>query len=305
MRRMNGHLAHWSICTNAPNFAAGGRLITHLQDDYAMNLLSNISVTELGPLLDLAQESTAIKRHFELFNWLQNQVQRFIPHDILIAAWGDFSLGLICHDIVSPLSGMRTDCFDPKTLQPFLAALFERWDEGGRAPYLIRTEDGFCRAQLAGPAVAGAVARMRCGLVHGIKDQRGQHDCLYVFLGPDDRGHTRTRDAIRFLLPYIDTAFRQICLLPEQHYYSAQAEARTAAVAADSATDADADIDTDASESGLSQREAEIMHWVGLGKTNQEIGQILDISAFTVKNHLQRIYRKLNVCNRAQAVAKL
>jgi DNA-binding CsgD family transcriptional regulator len=41
------------------------------------------------------------------------------------------------------------------------------------------------------------------------------------------------------------------------------------------------------------------------GKTNFEIGMILDISAFTVKNHLQRIFRKLDVVNRAQAVAKL
>ena len=32
---------------------------------------------------------------------------------------------------------------------------------------------------------------------------------------------------------------------------------------------------------------------------------ILDISTFTVKNHLQRVFRSLNVSNRAQAVSKL
>jgi len=31
----------------------------------------------------------------------------------------------------------------------------------------------------------------------------------------------------------------------------------------------------------------------------------LDISAFTVKNHVQRIFKKLDVVNRAQAVAKM
>lgn len=263
-----------------------------------MSFLSNISVTELGPLLNLVQESTTIKRHFELFNWLQNQVQRFIPHDILITAWGDFSLGLISHDIVSPLTGMRTDAFDDKALQPFLATLFERWDECNHAPYTIRTEDGFYHEQLVSPILTRTIARMRCGLVHGIKDQRGHHDCLYVFLGPTDLGNTRTRDALRFLLPYIDTAFRQICLLPEQHAYFNQDN--VAAV-----NGALPDILDDEPASGLSDRETEIMHWVSLGKTNQEIGQILDISSFTVKNHLQRIFRKLNVCNRAQAVAKL
>jgi len=55
----------------------------------------------------------------------------------------------------------------------------------------------------------------------------------------------------------------------------------------------------------LSAREHEILDWVRLGKTNEEIGRILDISAFTVKNHLQRIYRKMDVLNRAQAIGKL
>ena len=55
---------------------------------------------------------------------------------------------------------------------------------------------------------------------------------------------------------------------------------------------------------GLSAREAEIMQWVGKGKTNHEVGLILQISLYTVKNHLQRIFRKLDVFNRAQAVGK-
>lgn len=55
----------------------------------------------------------------------------------------------------------------------------------------------------------------------------------------------------------------------------------------------------------LSGREHEIMHWVGHGKTNHEIGMILGISQFTVKNHLQRIFRKIDVRNRAQAITRI
>ena len=54
----------------------------------------------------------------------------------------------------------------------------------------------------------------------------------------------------------------------------------------------------------LSAREAAIMGWLQAGKSNREIGQILDISALTVKNHLQRIYRLLGVANRAHALAR-
>ena len=46
------------------------------------------------------------------------------------------------------------------------------------------------------------------------------------------------------------------------------------------------------------------MGWVCSGKTNIEIGLILNISTFTVKNHLQRIFKKLDVVNRSQAVAE-
>jgi transcriptional regulator EpsA len=237
-----------------------------------------------------------IKRHFELFSWLQNQVQRFIPHDVLITAWGDFSQGQLCHDIVSPISGMRTEAFDDKALHPFLSSLFERWDECSRMPYLICTKQGFYQEQLANPMLAATLARMRCGIVHGIKDKRGNHDCLYVFLGAHELSDNRPQDAVRLLLPYIDMAFRQIGLLPGQHHYNTPPPTNNTTILSQPLEGLDL---------GLSGREAEILHWVGLGKTNPEIGQILDISAFTVKNHLQRIYRKLNVSNRAQAVSKL
>ena len=42
-----------------------------------------------------------------------------------------------------------------------------------------------------------------------------------------------------------------------------------------------------------------------MGKTNAEIGIILSISAFTVKNHMQHIFKKLDVYNRTRAVSKM
>ena len=55
---------------------------------------------------------------------------------------------------------------------------------------------------------------------------------------------------------------------------------------------------------GLSKREDEIMDWIKKGKSNAEIGSILGISPFTVKNHMRRIFKKLEVDNRIQAVSK-
>lgn len=53
----------------------------------------------------------------------------------------------------------------------------------------------------------------------------------------------------------------------------------------------------------LSLREKEILQWIADGKTNKEVAEVLYISEKTVKSHLRTIFRKLEVTDRAQAVA--
>ena len=55
---------------------------------------------------------------------------------------------------------------------------------------------------------------------------------------------------------------------------------------------------------GLSQREAEVLFWMAQGKTNAEIGVILDISPATAKKHLENIYQKLAVEGRNAATLR-
>ena len=57
-------------------------------------------------------------------------------------------------------------------------------------------------------------------------------------------------------------------------------------------------------QESLTKRQAQIMNWVQQGKTNFEIVVILEVSPLTVKNHLQKLFKRLDVHNRAQAVAK-
>ena len=55
---------------------------------------------------------------------------------------------------------------------------------------------------------------------------------------------------------------------------------------------------------GLTRREAEVLDWIGKGKTSGEIGTILGRSGRTISKHLERIYRKLGVENRTAAAAR-
>jgi len=54
----------------------------------------------------------------------------------------------------------------------------------------------------------------------------------------------------------------------------------------------------------LSNRELEVLYRLGQGQTNKEIAVELFISVNTVKKHVQSIFTKLNVNNRAEAVRK-
>jgi DNA-binding CsgD family transcriptional regulator len=58
------------------------------------------------------------------------------------------------------------------------------------------------------------------------------------------------------------------------------------------------------SDCELSKREVECLRWAAIGKTDREIGMIIDLSHATVRYHVHRAGEKLNAINRAQAIFK-
>lgn len=52
---------------------------------------------------------------------------------------------------------------------------------------------------------------------------------------------------------------------------------------------------------GLTPREAEVLLWVAQGKTNRDIGQILNLSGRTINKHLEQVFAKMGVDNRTSA----
>lgn len=55
---------------------------------------------------------------------------------------------------------------------------------------------------------------------------------------------------------------------------------------------------------GLTPRESEVLAWVAKGKTNAEVGAILQMSGRTVQKHLEHIYAKLGVETRTTATVR-
>lgn len=56
---------------------------------------------------------------------------------------------------------------------------------------------------------------------------------------------------------------------------------------------------------GLTDREAYILLGIARGQTNRQIAASFYVSPFTVKTHLQRVYRKLEVGSRTEALSRV
>jgi DNA-binding CsgD family transcriptional regulator len=274
---------------------------------------------ETCTLSAVLQGALSARSQLDWSRWLQGEIQGFLPHHALLAAWGNFASGPLAYDIVTRNPDLSMQGLPADVIEPLVRALHQQWLAAGRNPVPVDTR---------GRRSVGCTlfSSSPTALVHGVRDHRGHYDCLYVFVGAPALASPHAQQLCSVAIPYIDTAFRQ---LPDRGEPEAGAElaagfsgssffsddSNTAAWHgyavsggfAEGVDDLDEDAGGEAGERGsaLSARELEVMQWVRVGKTNPEIAVILHLSMFTVKNHMQRIYRKLDVLNRAQAVGRL
>ena len=239
--------------------------------------------------LQIAGQGTGVTTHAELWRWLQGDVQQWLTHDAMLIGWGDFSSGELQYDIVSSVPGLRSHHFTTAAIAPLLSYFRDCWVAAQQLP--CQLDISGCQQLLGNSAWAQtqAIGGMRTALVHGTADGQRSGERIFAALSVQTGASPGGTTALKLLLPFIDTALRRIPPPPVRHAACLReiVPGVTLRLAA------------------LSEREREIMDWVALGKTNPEIGCILHISEFTVKNHMKSIFNKLDVTNRAQAVAKL
>lgn len=246
-----------------------------------------LTADESQRFLRIISQSLQVRRHYELFQLLQGDVQYFVPHQVLISAWGDFGGPELKLDVISALPGVRTSRLKDCDVEDLLRELYVRWLGRGRQPVLLDLAltgwptQSACRCPLH-----QSLHDMRAVLVHGVHSVRDGLDSLYLAAsrGPilktgSGIGHFDFR--VDTIICQIDAAFRRVAGLTRHAKPAWQSGAGRP-----------------------SAREIEILRWVSEGRTNAEIGRLLSISPFTVKNHMKRIMRKLGAANRTEAAAK-
>mgnify|MGYP001810469055 CR=1 FL=1 len=237
--------------------------------------------SDLEHLLITIERSLEVQTRSQFYLWAQGALQGFVPHEAMWCAWGDvdamrLKVQMFARGVITPrVEHQMTDATDG-----ILPRLVDDWLRGGRVPRLLSSEssDQTGRRQLIADL-------KRCGFehvaVHGVREVQGDYGSVFVFAGLERQPDRSTAYLLDLLMPHMHLALHRM----------RQREANESAAELAPVTI-------------LSKREIQVLHWVRNGKTNAEISQILGISPPTVKNHVQKIMRKLNVNNRAQAVGK-
>lgn len=236
--------------------------------------------------LRIVSDAQLINRHYQLFLWLNGELQAFLPHQIMISAWGDLANWDLKLDIVSALPGARTGELAGSCINSFLKSAHMQWLSGSGRPLVTKTADALSALGTREDPIHEALRQMRTMLVHCVLDERSGQDSLYIALnyGPMAKGYGSEQftHLVQSLFVQVDSAFRRVASLP---------------LAPSCETSHGDWLD-------LSVREQEILDLICQGKTNVDIAGALEISPFTVKNHVQRIFRKIGVTNRTQAATK-
>jgi transcriptional regulator EpsA len=218
----------------------------------------------------------------QLFSWVQGLLQNLLPHELLLCAVReDRAITYQVDCFASPwIDSDRIRALFQQDVE-LVASLVRRWIEGEFHPSVcsVRGADPAARAGFAAELHAiGADSLM----VHGTYDSLGKPASLFVLGAVAGDLGAEQGLLLELIVPFLHLAWMRSQLA--RPLEDIQAAAHTPDL--------------------LTVREKEILRWIHLGKSNFEIGTILGISPLTVKNHVQKILRKLNVRNRTQAVGR-
>jgi transcriptional regulator EpsA len=267
-----------------------------------MDDLSQLPLRAQGELLRALESAVSIRHRGELFLWAQGPLQALIPHGLMLCLVFNAE-----HQVV------HADCLHAVVIDPLVLDALRHPQTGLVARVAQRCRElGQWACQLSGAAFDPTVSPVSVGeggdqpvdsagsvgvwgdlaqewtglglghaLFQGSGPLAGGVASFFALLCVPQAPQAQQVLLLQVLLPQLHMALSR-----SQHY-------STPAVSAEVEN-----ID-------LSERQLEILHWVKRGKTNHEIALILAISELTVKNHMQKLFKKLNVHNRAQAVARV
>jgi len=251
----------------------------------------NVAPEQSEVLLRVIESAPQVCRRHQFFVWSQGDFQRWLPHKISVCGTYDRDQRDLVFDIFNSvpvpeevLQGLKD------TRSELMQAALSTWH---------RSRHQACRMPLiplhGAPSLRNALASLGYGelLLHGIHrpGRPEEIESFFLFTQPHEAFSDNVLQSLDMLLPCLHVAYQRVCATERQMVVGRTLSAASPGQPYQRLIP-------------ITEREREILLWVRDGLSNQQISEKLGISALTVKNHVQKILRKLGAANRAQAVAR-
>lgn len=247
-----------------------------------MVMPDRLTAAEREYFTEIVESSLRVGGRPQYFSWLQGIVQTLMPHEIAIGgaeagAWSSLRLDYLSSTLAFRDEHFRATCLDGRGV---VARLIEEWNSSG-TPCILAA--GFSsNGQRPNPSELESTG-LRNIAMHGVRGPGGRVLGLYAFARiPEQAVSSRLAYLLELLVPHVHGTFLRVLIN--------ESRARAAA--------------DGGSARPITAREMEILTWIKEGKTNADIAGILDLSPWTVKNHVQTVLRKLGAQTRSHAVAR-
>lgn len=242
-------------------------------------------------LLRTVESASQVRRRYQFFLWTQGDMQRLLPHKLAVCGIYDrtrrdlnfevlYSVPLPAEALARLSAGQSG----------FMHHLLQAWQAARQQPVVVDM------ALLAETDETAALL-LACGyqrlLVHAVSRpaRPGELESFFAFGNLESQPDAGARHALSVLMPYLHSIYQRVHVTERDlgpHGYAGPLPGAA----------------NPARGSVITAREKEVLRWVREGLSNQQISEKMGISALTVKNHVQKILRKLDAANRTQAVAK-
>ena len=228
---------------------------------------------------DIVESSLAVCKRHQFYLWTQGAVQSLVPHEILVCGMANGD-GMHTHRFAITRY-FREEHFAEisRPQNGLLPRVIAEWHRTGK-PYFL----GAGHVSTPGaPDLLELVQRNElCNMaVHGVRGPDGRLAGYFCFSRISCPFTPRLAYLIEIIVPYVYCTFARVLMQEDGQQLAARLTGHD-----------------------VTPREAEVLRWVKEGKTNSDIAVILNLSPWTVKNHVQNTLKKLGVQNRAQAVSR-
>jgi len=254
-------------------------------------IFTNISTASKLEVFKIMEACTHLKTESDFENSLK-QMRTLFGHEMAACGVGDAR----SKKVISTINSGFPDEFMSSIIDrkgQIVSPLFQRWISN-QAPQVL----DFAKKSVVPAGNRVSIYQkfsLRNIMSHGVMDYNKRYMTYFGFAqmsGEINENHVRL---LEILAPHLHVAYVRIASTKQS---SLTTDPTTPNTRIDNKYDVNENTGT------LTKREREVLRWLLEGKSNWDIGNILSISEFTVKNHVQRILKRLGANSRQHAVAK-